>query len=213
MFKCSLVQRELSAAGRTEELNCSNFSGAGLPAWRGRCPLGVPFERAKGTKTRLGRSPLRTPPGVRDWECVKAMFGPLPLLWLLFLPLHQATMAAGPMAGWFSRPGLSWRSGVAAAGSQAIGSWEQLLCQGKALEAEECTSRGVGANHRRASHLCDSTSPRAEQRRTHTPTSTAGWIPQGGGRPRLWRFFRLFLIAEKETPSGARTLARLTNIP
>ena len=33
---------------------------SGLPAWWGRCPLGVPFERAKGTKTRLGRSPLRT---------------------------------------------------------------------------------------------------------------------------------------------------------
>ena len=25
----------------------------GLPAWWGRFPLGVPFERAKGTKTRL----------------------------------------------------------------------------------------------------------------------------------------------------------------
>ena len=34
--------------------------GPGLPAWWGRSPLGVPFERAKGTKTRLGRSPLRT---------------------------------------------------------------------------------------------------------------------------------------------------------
>ena len=33
---------------------------SGLPAWWGRFPLGVPFERAKGTKTRLGRSPLRT---------------------------------------------------------------------------------------------------------------------------------------------------------
>ena len=38
-------------------------SGTGLPAWRGRFPLGVPFERAKGTKTRLGRSPLSTPLG------------------------------------------------------------------------------------------------------------------------------------------------------
>ena len=34
--------------------------GSGLPAWWGRSPLGVPFARSKGTKTRLGRSPLRT---------------------------------------------------------------------------------------------------------------------------------------------------------
>ena len=33
---------------------------SGLPAWWGRFPLGVPFARSKGTKTRLGRSPLRT---------------------------------------------------------------------------------------------------------------------------------------------------------
>ena len=38
----------------------SNRPRSGLPAWWGRFPLGVPFERAKGTKTRLGRSPLRT---------------------------------------------------------------------------------------------------------------------------------------------------------
>ena len=42
---------------------------SGLPAWWGRFPLGVPFERAKGTKTRLGRSPLRTSLG---YEAVPA---------------------------------------------------------------------------------------------------------------------------------------------
>ena len=41
----------------------------------------------------------------------------------------------------------------------------------------------------------------------------AGWIPQGGGRPLLWRFFRLFLIAEKETPAERKTkLARHCHI-
>ena len=54
--------------------------GSGLPAWRGRFPLGVSFGRAKETKTRLGRSPLRTSLGVRGWACVKSKFGPLPLL-------------------------------------------------------------------------------------------------------------------------------------
>ena len=33
--------------------------GSGLPAWWGRSPLGVSFERAKETKTRLGRSRRR----------------------------------------------------------------------------------------------------------------------------------------------------------
>ena len=34
-----------------------------LEAWGTRSPLGVSFERAKETKTRLGRSPLSTPLG------------------------------------------------------------------------------------------------------------------------------------------------------
>ena len=43
--------------------------------------------------------PPQNPPGVRDWECVKATFGPLPLLWLLVLPPHQATLGSWPY-GW-----------------------------------------------------------------------------------------------------------------
>ena len=58
--------------------------------------LGVPFGRAKGTKTRLGRSPLRTSLGVRGWTCVKSKFGPSPLLWPLFVPPHQATLGSWP---------------------------------------------------------------------------------------------------------------------
>ena len=49
---------------------------SGLPAWWGRFPLGVSFERAKETKTRLGRSPLRTTLGVRSWNCINSMAGP-----------------------------------------------------------------------------------------------------------------------------------------
>ena len=50
--------------------SCSSMvPDAGLPAWWGRFPLGVPFARSKGTKTRLGRSPLSTPLG---YEAVPA---------------------------------------------------------------------------------------------------------------------------------------------
>ena len=78
---------------------------SGLPAWRGRYPLGVSFERAKETKTRLGRSPLRTSLGVRGWNCVKSLFGPSPLLWPLFVPPHQATLGSWPYSWAVSMPG------------------------------------------------------------------------------------------------------------
>ena len=39
---------------------------------------------------------------------------------------------------------------------------------------------------------------------------TAGWIPQGGGRPRLWRFFGDFLIGEKVTLRSKPRLASLS---
>ena len=85
----------------------------------GDAGAGVTFVRAKVTKTRLGRSPLGTSLGARGCQCVKLVFGPSPLLWPLSLPPHQATMATGPMTGWFPPPGLLWRSGVPAAGGFA----------------------------------------------------------------------------------------------
>ncbi len=77
-------------------MNALTAHGSGLPAWWGRFPLGVPFERTKGTKIRLGRSPLRTSLGGRGCPCVKSRFGPSPLLWLLLLPPHQATLGSWP---------------------------------------------------------------------------------------------------------------------
>ena len=41
----------------------------------------------------------------------------------------------------------------------------------------------------------------------------AGWIPQGGGRPLLWRFFGGFLIAEKATLRSKPRLASLYPAP
>ena len=79
-----------------EGLPFHRFSGLGLPAWWGRSPLGVSFVRAKETKTRLGRSPLSTPLGVRGCKYVKCPLGPSPLLWLLSLPPHQATLGNWP---------------------------------------------------------------------------------------------------------------------
>ena len=78
-----------------------------LPAWWGRFPLGVPFARSKGTKTRLGRSPLRTPLGVLERTCVKAIVGPSPLLWRLGVPPHQAALGSWPYSWAVSTSGPS----------------------------------------------------------------------------------------------------------
>ena len=111
------------------------------------------------------------------------------------------------MAGRFSCPGLPWRSGVAAAGSQAIGSWEQLLYQGKALAVEGCTSRGAGTSNRIIMpSMCPHQSKGRKEENAGTP-STAGVDSKGGERPLLWRFFPQFLIAEKLGPAPARPQA------
>ena len=83
-----------------------------LPAWGSFCSV-------KRNQNPLRAFPPKDLPGVRGWNCVKPGFGPSPLLWLLSLPPHQATMATGPMTGWFPPPGLLWRSGVPAAGGFA----------------------------------------------------------------------------------------------
>ena len=96
--------------------------------------------------------------------------------------------------------GLTPVCGVPAAGSRAPIAGTAAH-QEKALAVERHTSREANTSHRMTRHLCDPTKPRAEQRTAHVPPSTAGWIPQGGGRPRLWRFFPRFLIAEKSGPA------------
>ena len=184
--------------------------------------------------------------------CVKAIFGPSPLLWPLFVPPHQATLGSwpyrwavstsgptlakrrsrrrgfcctillrcgkgrglpGPLVplycpGGFGRgkplPYTQQRKkfgnvqGLFAPGPRQLGT---VAGQGKALGVEAGTNRGADITHRMQRHLCDPTRLRAEPRTMHLPPSTAGWIPQGGGRPRLWRFFPQFLIAEKLGPA------------
>ena len=125
------------------------------------------------------------------------------MLWLLLLPPHQATLGSWPY-GWvvsISGPTLAKRrSRRRKPGHRPLGT---AAYQDKALAVEGSTSRGVGGNHRTESHLCDMNQSRAEQRRTHPPPSTAGWIPQGGGRPRLWWSLVPFW-QQKGTPSGER---------
>ena len=98
------------AGSRKADLEVDRLTtcGLGLPAWRGRFPLRVSFERAKETKTRLGRSPLRTSLGVRGWNCVNPMAGPGPggVTWMAwqvyrkhFLLCETVPLLPGPHPG------------------------------------------------------------------------------------------------------------------
>ena len=89
---------------------------SGLPAWWGRSPLGVSFERAKETKTRLGRSPLRTPLGYQAVHASSLSSARDPCCGSWYCRHTRPPWAAGPTAWRFSCPGLPWKSGVPAAG-------------------------------------------------------------------------------------------------
>ena len=142
MLRASL-RRFLYPLGKGRKGGRRTTQGSGLPAWRGRFPLGVSFERAKETKTRLGRSPLRTSLWVRGRACVKSKFGPLPLLWLLLLPPHQATLGSWPYGWTVSMSGHTLekrRSRRRKPGPRQLGT---VACQGKALTVEGLFFREV----------------------------------------------------------------------
>ena len=90
---------------------------SGLPAWWGRFPLGVPFERAKGTKTRWYEAgPASSWCSARHPCCG---------------PCHcHYTRPPGQLAlqlGGFHVRAYLRKSGVSAAGSHTADSWEQRL--------------------------------------------------------------------------------------
>ena len=144
--------------------------------------------------------PPKDLPGVRGWNCVKTMVGPSPLLWPLFLPPHQANLGNWPYGWVVSMPGPTLEKRRCRRRELGFRSLGTAAHQGKALAAERHTSREENTIHRTTRHLCDPTEPRAEKRRLHPPPSTAGWIPQGGGRPRLWRSLVTFW-RQKVTPA------------
>ena len=149
-------------------------------------------------KNRLGRSPLSTPLGVRVWQCVKPMAGSG------FLPIQESSCSlqgTQPGKGCAASPPEPDPGGVqplAAAGSRGIGGWEQPQHQGKARTGKPSSRRAschenlVCWHHQEQQEIF-----RAVGRLMHCPLAPAGWIPQGGGRPRLWRLFRLFLAGQK----------------
>ena len=65
----------------------------------GTLPAGGSFCSVKRNQNPLRAFPPKDLPGVRGCPCVKTRFGPLPLLWPLSLPPHQATLGSWPY-GW-----------------------------------------------------------------------------------------------------------------
>ena len=127
-FSCdnlSVPQKQLANDFLVQGVDRLTTQGSCLPAWWGRSPLGVPFGRAKGTKTRLGRSPLRTSLGYEAGPASKLSSARHPCCGPCLCHHTRLPWAAGPITRWFPSPGLPWRSGVPAAESQAPDRWEQ----------------------------------------------------------------------------------------
>ena len=149
-------------------------------------------------KESLRAFPLSTPLGVRVWQCVKPMVGSG------FLPIQESSCSlqgTQPGKGCAASPPEPDPGGVqplAAAGGRGIGGWEQPQHQGKARTGKPSSRRAschenlVCWHHQEQQEIF-----RAVGRLMHCPLAPAGWIPQGGGRPRLWRLFRLFLAGQK----------------
>ena len=158
-------------------------------------------------KNRLGLSPLRTPLGYgvggasRLWSALVSCQSRKAVAPCI---VHsQASRALPPLQG------LSWeccsRSRLPEAWVSAAGN-------------SRCTKERPGQGHYLATRASCHGGPmwwhsqeqqetsRAGGDLTHCHPAPAGWIPQGGGRPLLWRFFPPFLIVGEMGPSGASPL-------
>ena len=114
----------------------------------GTLPAGGSFCPVKRNQNPLRAFPPKYPPGVRGCPCVKAMSGPLPLLWPLLLPPHQATRGSWPYRQAVSTSGPTLekrRSRRREPGCPSLGT---AAYQGKALEVEVIFVREIGAFRR-----------------------------------------------------------------
>ena len=97
------------------------------PAPRRGRSAGAHFDWPKWTKSHLGRSPLRTSLGYEAGPASSLNSARHPCCGPCLCRHTRRPWVAGPTARWFPQPGLPWRSGVPAAGSQPLDSWEQRL--------------------------------------------------------------------------------------
>ena len=101
------------------------------------------FCSGKSHQNPLRAFPPKDLPGVRGWNCVKAKFGPSPLLWLLVLPPHQATLGNWPYSWVISMSGPTLekrRSRRREPGCPSLGTASH---QGEALEVAAQASTEV----------------------------------------------------------------------
>ena len=152
-----------------------------MPAWWGRFPLGVSFERAKETKTRLGRSPLRTSLGYEA--------GTASILWpaLALVGSHRWPGKSMERISFSVRrcpcfQGLTPVCGVSAAGNQAPVSWKQRLTRVRPWQKKYQLPKEQAYSIECPCYLCDPTRLWAETRRTQGhPVPRGGFHKAGEG--------------------------------
>ena len=140
-----ILRRKADAAVEVASAFSTYFSGVGPAPLAGDALRWARFlSDEKSGKESLRAFPPKNLPGVRGWACVKAMFGPSPLLWLQVLPPHQATLGSWPY-GWVistSGPTLAKRrSRRRGPGFRQLGT---VAYQGKALAIEVLSARETG---------------------------------------------------------------------
>ena len=157
----------------------------------------------KSGKESLRAFPPKDLPGVRGWACVKTGFGPSPLLWLLVLPPHQATLGGWPYGRVVSMSGPTLakrRSRRRKPGHRPLGT---AAYQDKALAVEVPAFREVGI-------LCRITSPsmwhelvQGQKEKGAPSTQYRGVDSTRRGKAPPLVVFGSFLAAERNPQRGA----------
>ena len=147
----------------------------------GRSPLGVPFERAKGTKTRLGRSPLRTSLGSIA-------------LWLWNTPNRPWGKLIPPATTFAAAPRSSVESLCLTSTGPAIGSDCQPAPNPDAVTKEAPRFYAEDVSGSGAGRIDNSSYLSVGGRCSSAMQGALSGVPRGA-TPR--RLFRLFLAAQK----------------
>ena len=175
----------------TCELHGGSFSWNRLASLVGTLPAGGSF-----CSVKRNQNPLRAFPP-KDLPCC----GPC------FCHHTRPTWATGPMAGWFPCPGLPWRSGVSAAGSQPPISWEQRLTRERPWQQKDTLAeKKIQAIERHVIYVTQpNQGPNREERRD---TQYRGVDSTRRGKAPPLAVFGDFLAAESY-PSGGDADLRL----
>ena len=175
-------------------------------------PAGGSFCAGKRNQNPLRAFPPKDLPGVRGCPCVKLVFGPLPFLWLLSLPPHQATLGSWPYHQVVSTSGPPLEERRFRRREPGCPSLGTAAHQGEALAIE-------GQPHREADTFGRIPTPsmcphglRAEKRRTQIHPVPQGGFHKAGEGPAFGDSF-VYFSSLRNRPPAERPWFALPSLP